>query len=117
MLNRCSTPRSSSTPASDDNMPPSKAMLTFLRATAGKSKERKLSCCMTGVALLDRSFDQASAPESCGESRLPATSVAQKSCHHELFGLNATLDALFDRGLISFDDQGFMLILPGEPRE
>src|SRR5215204_5627755 len=87
MLNRCSTPRSSSTPASDDNMPPSKAMLTFLRATAGKSKERKLSCCMTGVALLDRSFDQASAPESCGESRLPATSVAQKSCHHELFGL------------------------------
>jgi hypothetical protein len=42
---------------------------------------------MTGVALLDRSFDQASAPESCGESRLPATSVAQKSCHHELFGL------------------------------
>src|SRR5215207_7166256 len=87
MLNRCSTPRSSSTPASDDNMPPSKAMLTFLRATAGKSKERKLSRCMTGVALLDRSFDQASAPESCGESRLPATSVAQKSCHHELFGL------------------------------
>src|SRR5215204_2935488 len=87
MLNRCSTPRSSSTPASDDNMPPSKAMLTFLRATAGKSKERKLSCCMTGVALLDRSFDQASAPESCGESRLPATSVAQKFCHHELFGL------------------------------
>jgi hypothetical protein len=44
---------------------------------------------MTGVALLDRSFDQASAPESCGESRLPATSVAQKSCHHELFGLTA----------------------------
>jgi hypothetical protein len=45
---------------------------------------------MTGVALLDRSFDQASAPESCGESRLPATSVAQKSCHHELFGLVAS---------------------------
>ena len=53
--------------------------LTFLRATAGKSNGRRLSCCMTGVALLDRSFDQASAPESCGESRLPATSVAQKS--------------------------------------
>jgi hypothetical protein len=35
---------------------------------------------MTGVALLDRSFDEASAPESCGESRLPATSVvAQKT--------------------------------------
>jgi hypothetical protein len=43
---------------------------------------------MTGVALLDRSFDEASAPQSCGESRLPATSVAQKSRRHELFGLN-----------------------------
>jgi hypothetical protein len=31
------------------------------------------------VALLDRSFDEASAPESCGESRLPATSVTQKT--------------------------------------
>jgi hypothetical protein len=46
---------------------------------------------MTGVALLDRSFDQASAPESCGESRLPATSVAQKSGRHELFGLITAL--------------------------
>jgi hypothetical protein len=42
---------------------------------------------MTGVALLDRSFDEASAPESCGESRLCATSVPQKSCRYELFGL------------------------------
>jgi hypothetical protein len=63
----------------DDNIPPSKAMLTFLRATAGKSKGRRISCCVTGVALVDRSFDEASAPESCGESRLPATSVAQKT--------------------------------------
>jgi acyl-coenzyme A synthetase/AMP-(fatty) acid ligase len=39
------------------------------------------------VALLDRSFDEASAPESCGELRLPATSVAQKSCRHEFCGL------------------------------
>jgi hypothetical protein len=37
--------------------------------------------------ILDRSFDEASAPDSCGESRLPATSVVQKSCRHELFGL------------------------------
>ena len=64
-------------PLSDDDMPPpSRAMLTFLRATAGKSKGRRLSCCMTGVALLDRSFDEASAPKSCGETWLPVTSVA-----------------------------------------
>jgi hypothetical protein len=44
---------------------------------------------MTGVALLDRLFDEASAPESSGESRLCATSVAQNSCRHELFGLDA----------------------------
>jgi putative transposase len=42
---------------------------------------------MTGVALLDRSFDQASAPESCGESRLPATSVTQNAGCHEFCGL------------------------------
>jgi hypothetical protein len=34
---------------------------------------------MTGGALLDRSLDEASAPDSCGESRLRATSVTQKS--------------------------------------
>jgi hypothetical protein len=42
---------------------------------------------MTGVALLGRSLDEASAPESCGESRLNATSVTKNSCPHELFGL------------------------------
>jgi len=50
---------------------------------------------MTGVALLDRSFDEASAPESCGESRLNATSVAQNSCRHELFGLAAAAMNVF----------------------
>jgi hypothetical protein len=58
-----------------------------LRATAGNSKGRRLSCRMTGVALLGRSLDEASAPESCGESRLNATSVTKNSCPHELFGL------------------------------
>jgi hypothetical protein len=32
-------------------------------------------------------FERSTAPESCGESRLRATSVAEKSRRHELFGL------------------------------
>src|SRR5277367_861339 len=77
MPSRLSTPRSSSTPTSDDSIPPSNATLTFLRATAGSSKGRSVSCSMTGVALLDRSRETASTTESCDESRLSATSVAQ----------------------------------------
>jgi hypothetical protein len=46
---------------------------------------------MTGVALLGRSLDEASAPESCGELRLNATSVTKNSCPHELFGLAAIM--------------------------
>src|SRR5471032_732684 len=78
-------------------------MLTFLRATAGKSKGRWLSCCMTGVALLDRSRDEASAPDSCGESRLHATSVAKNSCRHELFGLGLLSKAAETMDLTSCD--------------
>src|SRR5271154_6688147 len=77
MPSRLSTPRSSSTPTSDDSIPPSNATLTFLRPTAGSSKGRSVSCSMTGVALLDRSRETASTTESCDESRLSATSVAQ----------------------------------------
>src|SRR5271168_4033464 len=77
MPSRLSTPRSSSTPTSDDSIPPSNATLTFLRATAGSSKGRSVSCSMMGVALLDRSRETASTTESCDESRLSATSVAQ----------------------------------------
>src|SRR5438477_11439713 len=49
-----STPRSRSTPASDDNSPPSNATLTFLRTTDGRSNGSRLSSLMTGVALLNR---------------------------------------------------------------
>src|SRR5271156_5609474 len=77
MPSRRSTPRSSNTPASDDSIPPSNATLTFLRATAGRSKGRSVSSSMTDVALLDRSRETASTPESCDQSRLAATSVTQ----------------------------------------
>ena len=44
---------------------------------------------MAGVVLLGRSLDEASAPESCDESQLNATSVTENWCAHELFGLVA----------------------------
>src|SRR5256886_6399604 len=53
-----STPRSTSTPASDDNWPPSNPTLSFLRATDGSSNGSKLSSLMTGVALLNRSVNR-----------------------------------------------------------
>src|SRR4249920_2011511 len=49
-----STPRSRSTPASDDNSPPSNATMTFLRTTDGRSNASRVSSLMTGVALLNR---------------------------------------------------------------
>src|SRR3977135_295998 len=50
-----STPRSTSTPASDESCPPSNPTLNFLRATDGRSNGRRESSLMTGVALLNRS--------------------------------------------------------------
>src|SRR5271170_2763794 len=49
-----STLRSTSTPASDDSIPPSNATLTFLRQTDGRSNASTVSLLMTGVALLSR---------------------------------------------------------------
>src|SRR5579859_7853114 len=50
-----STPRNTSTPASDDSWPPSNPTLNFLRATDGRSNGSNVSSFMTGVALLNRS--------------------------------------------------------------
>ena len=47
-----STPRSTSTPASDESCPPSNPTLTFLWATDGRSNGSTVSSLMTDVALL-----------------------------------------------------------------
>ncbi len=49
---RRSASRRSSRPPSDEMAPPSKFADTFLRQTAGRSKGRKLSSAMAGVALV-----------------------------------------------------------------
>src|SRR5258707_1249342 len=53
-----STPRSRSTPASDESCPPSNPTLNFLRATDGRSNGRRVSSLMTDVALLIRSMSE-----------------------------------------------------------
>src|SRR5260370_33519870 len=53
-----STPRSTSTPASDESCPPSNPTLNFLPATDGRSNGRRVSSLMTGVALLNWSVSR-----------------------------------------------------------
>ena len=66
-------------PPSDKIRPPSKAAPTFLRRTAGRSKGRRLSSVMAGVAYLLLGEEDASTTNSCPMATAYATSATLNS--------------------------------------
>ena len=79
MPSRRSAIASSITPPSEVRRPPSKAAVTFLRATAGNENGRRLSSVMAGVAGAVRREGWRSATKSYALSALYATLASLKS--------------------------------------